>query len=189
MFRNKHNPSHRLYGLEINHHCEDQWSPVETKLNFHVQTDRWVTEHSQHHFSSRNTLDQGPLQLKHTLVSQAICPFLLLSSLDTPFLTTSWRHLCAGCSSYWNLFNNKEEYSYEYPHNTRQESLLPQNAWDLNRQGRWWVGRRGTGKGSDLLGAKPSVNISPPEPYLCGLCTAWVFLTYWTSILRMPLEF
>lgn len=82
--------------------------------------------------------------------------------------------------------------SYEYPHNTRQESLLPQNAWDLNRQGRWWVGRRrGAGKGSDLLGAKPSVNISPAssELYLCSLCTAWVFPTYWTSILWMPLEF
>lgn len=76
--------------------------------------------------------------------------------------------------------------------NARQESLLPQRACDLNRQGSWWVGRkRGAGKGSDLLRAKPSVNISPvsPELYLCDLCTAWVFLTYWTSILWMPLEF
>lgn len=76
--------------------------------------------------------------------------------------------------------------------NTRRESLLPQNAWDLNRWGRWWVGRkRGTGKGSDLPRATPSVNISPvsSEPYLRDLCTAWVFLTYWTSILWMLLKF
>lgn len=82
---------------------------LETKLNFHVQTDRWGTEHSQHRFSSTNTFDQGPLQPKHSFVSRAICPFLLLSSLDMPFLTTTWRQLCAGCSSCWNLFNNKEE--------------------------------------------------------------------------------
>lgn len=97
--QNKHNPSRRLYGLEINHHCEDQWSPVETELNFHVQTDRWVTEHSQHRFSSTNTSDQGPLQPKHALVSRTICPFLLLSSLDTPFLTSTLHQLCATCSS------------------------------------------------------------------------------------------
>lgn len=62
----------------------------------------------------------------------------------------------------------------------------------MPRWGRWWVGRkRGTGEGSDLPRATPSVNISPvsSEPYFRDLCTVWVFLTYWTSILWMLLEF
>lgn len=37
-----------------------------------------------------------------------------------------------------------------------------------------WEEREAQEKGSDLLGAKPSVNVSPvsPEPYLYDLCIA-----------------